>query len=122
MPLSRTSANPALFSSHSSSVGALLYVSPILRFFAVLLGTNLITLNFQITDEGLSLVYLLSSLETLDLWENIRLTNLVLARASSCTKLASLRVCGRTLNDMGVCSLASACPGTLFLLFAAIKT
>lgn len=63
------------------------------------------------TDEGLRWISRLVDLVTLDLWENMRLTDRVLLEASSCLHLETVRVCGRTFTDTGVCALAQGCRG-----------
>lgn len=67
----------------------------------------------QVTDEGLSQAGRWTDLTTLDLWENMRLTDRTLLAASSCGKLETVRLCGRAFTDSGMRSLASGCPGTV---------
>jgi hypothetical protein len=67
----------------------------------------------QVTDEGLSQAGRWPDLTTLDLWENMRLTDRTLLAASSCGKLETVRLCGRAFTDSGMRSLASGCPGTV---------
>lgn len=71
------------------------------------------------TDQGLSIVSNLPNLKTLDLWENVRLTDQVLLAAAACICLETIRVCGRGFSDVGVRALASSCSGTTLEILSA---